>query len=161
MEEVVYSADSQLHHPGRFARGMWSDLRVSPPVAWRLFLQNLRANYRQSRLGYFWLLLPPLATTASLGFSQLRQDTRRRPDRLALSGLRSDGDRALAGLRRGSSVSSPKTLVGAERMGATLRTDERFNRARVAEETVASLKRRSFTRRYDSSGVFDLGVRAA
>lgn len=68
MEEAVYSADSQLHHPVRFARGLWSDLRVSPPVAWRLFLNNLQASYRQSRLGYFWLLLPPLATTATWVF---------------------------------------------------------------------------------------------
>lgn len=65
MEEVIYSADSQLRHPSRFVRNLWSDLRVSPPVAWRLFLHNLRAGYRQSRLGYFWLLLPPLATTAT------------------------------------------------------------------------------------------------
>jgi lipopolysaccharide transport system permease protein len=65
MEEVVYSADSQLRAPGRFARSLWSDLRVSPPVAWRLFLHSLRAGYRQSWLGYFWLLLPPLATAAT------------------------------------------------------------------------------------------------
>lgn len=65
MEEVVYSADSQLRYPGRFARSLWSDLRVSPPVAWRLFLHSLRAGYRQSWLGYFWLLLPPLATAAT------------------------------------------------------------------------------------------------
>ncbi|HEX8131722.1 MAG TPA: hypothetical protein VF527_21685 [Pyrinomonadaceae bacterium] len=65
MEEVVYSAESQLRAPSRFARGLWSDLRVSPPVAWRLFLHSLRAGYRQSWLGYFWLLLPPLATAAT------------------------------------------------------------------------------------------------
>lgn len=64
MEEVVYSAESQLRAPGRFASGLWADLRLSPAVAWRLFLHNLRASYRQSWMGYFWLLLPPLATTA-------------------------------------------------------------------------------------------------
>lgn len=65
MEEVVYSADSQLRAPRRFAAATWSDLRASPPLAWRLFLHSLRTNYRQSLLGYFWLLLPPLATTAT------------------------------------------------------------------------------------------------
>src|SRR5687767_6990605 len=64
-EEVVYSADSQLRSPGRLASELWSDLRVSPSVAWRLFLHGLRAGYRQSWLGYAWLLLPPLATTAT------------------------------------------------------------------------------------------------
>ncbi|MCA1632269.1 MAG: ABC transporter permease [Acidobacteria bacterium] len=68
MEEVVYSADSQLRSPGRFVSGVWTDLRVSPPVAWRLFLHSLRAGYRQSWLGYFWLLLPPLATTLTWVF---------------------------------------------------------------------------------------------
>jgi lipopolysaccharide transport system permease protein len=65
MEEVVYSAESQLRSPARFAADTWSDLRVSPRLAWRLFLHALRANYRRSWLGYFWLLAPPLATTAT------------------------------------------------------------------------------------------------
>lgn len=64
MEETVYTSDSQLRSPGRVASDLWADLRVAPPVAWRLFLQALRADYRQSRLGYVWLLLPTLATTA-------------------------------------------------------------------------------------------------
>lgn len=63
--KVVYSADSQLSSPRRLAAGAWSDLRVSPSAAWLLLLQSLRASYRQSWLGYFWLLLPPLATTAT------------------------------------------------------------------------------------------------
>ena len=64
-EEVVYSAEPQLRTPGRLVSDLWSDLRVAPSVAWRLFLHGLRAGYRQSRLGYAWLLLPPLATTAT------------------------------------------------------------------------------------------------
>lgn len=68
MGEVVYTAESQLRSPARFAADTWGDLRVSPPLAWRLFLHRLRANYRQSRLGYFWLLAPPLATTATWVF---------------------------------------------------------------------------------------------
>ena len=65
MEEVVYSAEPQLSAPGRFASELRADLRVAPAVAWRLFLHGLRAGYRRSWLGYLWLLLPPLATTAT------------------------------------------------------------------------------------------------
>ena len=32
-------------------------------LAWRMFLRDTRATYRQSFLGYFWLLLPALANT--------------------------------------------------------------------------------------------------
>ncbi len=65
MEEVVYSADSQLRSPGAFAAAVRSDLRVAPPVAWHLFVRRLQAGYRQSWLGYLWLLLPPLATSGA------------------------------------------------------------------------------------------------
>ncbi len=63
VEEIVYSADSALLHPLRFVRSLSSELRISPAVAWSLFLRNLRVQYRQTWLGYAWLLLPPLATT--------------------------------------------------------------------------------------------------
>ncbi|HEU0077798.1 MAG TPA: hypothetical protein VFQ76_09145, partial [Longimicrobiaceae bacterium] len=65
MEEVVYSAESQLRSPGAFAAGIRSDLRVAPSVAWQLFVRRLQAGYRQSWLGYLWLLLPPLATSGA------------------------------------------------------------------------------------------------
>ncbi|MBV9773019.1 MAG: ABC transporter permease [Gemmatimonadetes bacterium] len=65
MKEVVYSADSQLHSPGSFAAGIGADARVSPPVAWQLFLRRLQSEHRRSLLGYLWLLLPPLATTGA------------------------------------------------------------------------------------------------
>ena len=32
-------------------------------LAWRFFLRDTRAAHRQSLLGYFWVLLPPLANT--------------------------------------------------------------------------------------------------
>lgn len=32
-------------------------------LAWRFFLRDTRAAHRQSLLGYFWLILPPLANT--------------------------------------------------------------------------------------------------
>jgi lipopolysaccharide transport system permease protein len=63
MEETVYSADSELINPLRFIRSISSDLRIAPSVAWSLFMRSLRVQYRQTWLGYIWLLMPPLATT--------------------------------------------------------------------------------------------------
>jgi lipopolysaccharide transport system permease protein len=63
MEETVYSADSELINPLRFIRSISSDLRIAPSVAWSLFMRSLRVQYRQTWLGYIWLLIPPLATT--------------------------------------------------------------------------------------------------
>ena len=38
------------------------DFPQSRALAWRMLLRDTRAMYRQSLLGYFWLVLPPLAT---------------------------------------------------------------------------------------------------
>ena len=65
MDLVLNAAGSELRFLRRFVDSIWSDLRVSPAVAWRLFRRSLQASYRQSWLGYFWLLVPPLATTAT------------------------------------------------------------------------------------------------
>jgi lipopolysaccharide transport system permease protein len=62
MIETIYSSESQLRSPRRFLRETLRDLRASREVAWRLFLRNLRSQYRQSVLGYLWILLPPIAT---------------------------------------------------------------------------------------------------
>src|SRR5258708_16642469 len=62
MIETIYSSESQLRSPRRFWRETVTDLCASREVAWRLFLRNLRSQYRQSVLGYLWILLPPVAT---------------------------------------------------------------------------------------------------
>jgi len=41
---------------------MLKDLRNSRELAWRLFLRNLSAMYRQSVLGIVWAFIPPLLT---------------------------------------------------------------------------------------------------
>jgi len=49
-----------------FARAIGSTIRGFPQawaLAWRMFLRDTRAAYRQSLLGYVWLLAPPLANT--------------------------------------------------------------------------------------------------
>jgi lipopolysaccharide transport system permease protein len=62
----VYTPESPLCHPGRFLREMFRDLRASRELAWRLFVRDTSAQYRQSMLGYVWAFLPPLV--ASLPF---------------------------------------------------------------------------------------------
>lgn len=44
-------------------RSMVRDWPFARGLAWRMFLRDTRATYRQSFLGYFWLLLPALANT--------------------------------------------------------------------------------------------------
>jgi lipopolysaccharide transport system permease protein len=62
MTETTYSSQSQLRSPGLFLRATITDLLASREVAWHLFARNLRSQYRQSVLGYIWILLPPIAT---------------------------------------------------------------------------------------------------
>ena len=62
MIETYYSSESRLRSPRRFLRETFSDLRSSREVAWHLFVRNLRSQYRQSFLGYIWIVLPPIVT---------------------------------------------------------------------------------------------------
>lgn len=60
--KVVYSPDSQMRKPGLLLRSMWRDLLGSRELAWRLFVRDVTAKYRQSMLGVLWAFLPPIAT---------------------------------------------------------------------------------------------------
>ena len=57
---VVYTPESQLSAPGLLVRTMWQDLKASRELAWRLFVRDISAKYRQSLLGVFWAFLPPI-----------------------------------------------------------------------------------------------------
>ena len=48
LTEVVYTQRSELLHPGRFFLSMFRDLAASRELAWRLFVRDLSARYRQS-----------------------------------------------------------------------------------------------------------------
>ena len=61
---TVYTPDSQLRQPRQLLQAMWHDLRASRELAWRLFVRDISAQYRQSLLGYVWAFMPPLFTTA-------------------------------------------------------------------------------------------------
>ena len=63
IRERTYTPESELRHPLRLLRGMGSDLVAGRELAWRLFVRDTAAQYRQSVLGYFWVILPPLLTS--------------------------------------------------------------------------------------------------
>ncbi|KPJ75496.1 MAG: polysialic acid transporter [Deltaproteobacteria bacterium SG8_13] len=61
--QTIYTPESQLLHPARLLQKMYRDLKNSRELAWRLFVRNLKARYRQTFLGYLWAFLPPILTT--------------------------------------------------------------------------------------------------
>jgi lipopolysaccharide transport system permease protein len=61
---TVYSAESEIRHPVRLVREIFSDFWLGRELSWRLFLRNIRGLYRQTLLGLFWAFLPPIANTA-------------------------------------------------------------------------------------------------
>jgi lipopolysaccharide transport system permease protein len=60
---AVYTPDPQLRTPGRLVREMIRDLSASRELAWRLCARNITTQYRQTALGYFWAIGPPLMTS--------------------------------------------------------------------------------------------------
>jgi lipopolysaccharide transport system permease protein len=62
LPEVIYTPESQMRTPGKLLRSMFSDLKASRELGWRLFVRDVSARYRQSLLGIFWAFLPPIAT---------------------------------------------------------------------------------------------------
>ena len=69
---IIYGPGSLLREPRRLFRDMKRDLVASRELAWRLFVRNTSAKYRQTMLGYAWAFLPPVFTT--LVFVFLREN---------------------------------------------------------------------------------------
>jgi lipopolysaccharide transport system permease protein len=51
-----------MRRPLLLIRSMWSDLKASRELAWRLFVRDVSAQYRQSVLGIVWAFAPPIVT---------------------------------------------------------------------------------------------------
>jgi lipopolysaccharide transport system permease protein len=73
MTDTLYTAEPALRHPARFFADAAADLRRAPAVAWRLFVSNMQSRHRRAWLGYLWLLLPTLGTTAVWVYVQSRR----------------------------------------------------------------------------------------
>jgi len=64
LQETVYTPVSELSRPILLLNNMFRDLLNSRELAWRLFVRNISARYRQTMVGYLWAVLPPLLTSA-------------------------------------------------------------------------------------------------
>lgn len=60
MKEIIYTSGSVLAAPRAFGCSLAADLRTVMRIGSQLFWRNLRVQYRQSVLGYVWLLVPPV-----------------------------------------------------------------------------------------------------
>ena len=60
---TVYSPESALADPRRLIKEMYQELLDSRDLAGALFKRDMKAQVRQSILGYAWLFFPPIATT--------------------------------------------------------------------------------------------------
>jgi lipopolysaccharide transport system permease protein len=64
--ETVLTVESPVRHPGNMITSMFADLRNSRFIAWRLFIRDVSARYRQTALGFLWAFIPPLAAALGL-----------------------------------------------------------------------------------------------
>ncbi|MEM0966385.1 MAG: ABC transporter permease [Verrucomicrobiota bacterium] len=60
---TTYSPDSLFRDKRRLFTELKDELLGSRELAFALFKRNIKAQFRQSALGYTWLLFPPIATT--------------------------------------------------------------------------------------------------
>ncbi|MEM6468687.1 MAG: ABC transporter permease [Planctomycetota bacterium] len=67
-EEVVYTSRPLLRRPVLLFIDMLKDFKRGRTLAYRLFLRDLKARYRESYLGYAWAFLPILVTTCIFVF---------------------------------------------------------------------------------------------
>jgi lipopolysaccharide transport system permease protein len=62
--QTIYTPESELRRPVSLVGNMVRDLVNSRELAWRIFVRNISAKYRQTIMGYLWAVLPPLMTSA-------------------------------------------------------------------------------------------------
>ena len=70
---TIYTPASPLRDPGALVASVLAGLWNSRELVWILFLRDLRAQFRQSFLGYAWLVIPPLANAAVWHLLQSQQ----------------------------------------------------------------------------------------
>ncbi|MBE2180033.1 MAG: ABC transporter permease [Chthoniobacterales bacterium] len=76
LSERVYSPEPLLQHPWRMLAAIAADVWAGRELAWRLFMRDLKAQYRQTVLGYVWAFLPPLVASLTFIFLQSQGITR-------------------------------------------------------------------------------------
>jgi lipopolysaccharide transport system permease protein len=66
----VYSPEPAIQHPAILIKDLISDVMAGRELAWRLFMRDLKAQYRQTYFGYVWAFLPPLVASLTFIFLQ-------------------------------------------------------------------------------------------
>ncbi|MCP5107625.1 MAG: ABC transporter permease [bacterium] len=66
LKVTKYTTESRIRHPLLLLKDMLRDLGASRELAWRLIIRDISALYRQTILGYFWAVFPPLVTSVVL-----------------------------------------------------------------------------------------------
>ena len=66
----IYTPEPVLQHPWVMLRAITRDVWVGRELAWRLFVRDVSAAYRQTILGYIWAFLPPLVAAGTFIFLQ-------------------------------------------------------------------------------------------
>lgn len=59
---TVYTPDSPMRQPLHLLSEILSDLWRTRELIWILLVRDMKAQFRQSALGYLWLIVPPLVT---------------------------------------------------------------------------------------------------
>lgn len=83
LELTRYTPESRIRHPISLIKEMWHDLKASRELAWRLLIRDISAQYRQTALGYFWAIFPPLVS--SMVFILLRSSTMINPQKSGIN----------------------------------------------------------------------------
>ncbi len=76
LAERVYSPEPLLQHPWKMLSAIVADIWAGRDLAWQLFMRDLKAQYRQTMLGYVWAFLPPLVASLTFIFLQSQGITR-------------------------------------------------------------------------------------
>jgi len=66
----VYSPEPAIQHPAILIKDLTRDVLAGRELAWRLFMRDLKAQYRQTYFGYVWAFLPPLVASLTFIFLQ-------------------------------------------------------------------------------------------
>ena len=68
-----YSPDPLLQNPFKILMDIFRSIYSGRELAWALFMRDLKAQYRQTYLGYIWAIAPPLAASLTFIFLQSQE----------------------------------------------------------------------------------------
>ncbi len=60
---LEFTSESAVRHPLKLCGEIFNNVQEGRALAWRMFIRNIKALYRQTVLGLFWAFLPPIANT--------------------------------------------------------------------------------------------------